>query len=208
MLYFKALIEGLSELPPADPAVRAQIDDEARTRGWPAMHAELARVDATTAARLERTDAQRIQRALEVYRSSGEPLSSLQGRRSVPPLGARVAIALVPRDRAQLHALIAERFDAMLANGLVDELAALRKRHALTPDLPSMRAVGYRQAWRYLDGAIDARALRATGIAATRQLAKRQITWLRATPALAFDPFAGDVAGDVLAALRRSGGGR
>jgi tRNA dimethylallyltransferase len=204
MLYFKALLEGLSDLPGADAQVRARIDDEARMRGWPAMHAELARVDPSTAARLKPTDAQRIQRALEVWRATGEPLSALQGRRSALPLGEVVRIALLPADRAKLHASIAQRFDAMLRDGLVDELRALRSRYALTADLPSMRTVGYRQAWRYLDGDLDRDGLRATGIAATRQLAKRQITWLRATPATTFDPFAGDPAAQVLDTIRRA----
>ena len=206
MLYFKALLEGLSDLPGADPQIRADIDDEARARGWPAMHAGLARVDPSTAARLKPTDAQRIQRALEVWRATGETLSSLQGRRSVQSLGKVVRVALLPVDRAKLHALIAQRFEAMLDAGLVDELRALRSRFALTPDLPSMRAVGYRQAWRFLDGEIDREGLRAMGIAATRQLAKRQITWLRATPATTFDPFAGGLATRVLDAVGRQAG--
>jgi tRNA dimethylallyltransferase len=203
MLYFKALTEGLSALPGADPALRAQIDAQARERGWPAMHAELARIDAATAARLDSGDAQRIQRALEVFRATGEPLSSLQGRRGTPRLGDAIALALLPDDRARLHRLIATRFDAMLAAGLVDELSALRSRYRLVPTLPSMRAVGYRQAWQFLEGAIDSEGLRMTGIAATRQLAKRQITWLRTTPATRFDPFAPDVVGAILAAVGR-----
>jgi tRNA dimethylallyltransferase len=179
MLYFRALAEGLSALPQADRELRAVLDREAGERGWPALHAELARVDPHSAGRIAPTDAQRIQRALEVYRTTGEPLSSLQGRREAGALGEHVALALVPEDRAALHAAIARRFDAMLEQGLVDELAGLRRRYALSPDLPSMRSVGYRQAWRYLEGEIDAAALRASGIAATRQLAKRQLTWLR-----------------------------
>jgi tRNA dimethylallyltransferase len=190
MLYFKALTEGLSELPRADPVVRAQIDAEARQRGWPALHDELATVDPVTAARLAPGDAQRIQRALEVFRVSGSALSALQGRRA-PLLAASVdviRIAIVPADRAQLHELIAQRFDQMLAQGLVDEVRALRLRFGLTRELPSMRCVGYRQAWSYLEGEIDLEGLRAQGVAATRQLAKRQYTWLRATPAHRFDP--------------------
>ncbi len=184
MLYFKALTEGLSALPPADPAVRAEIDARAVRDGWPALHAALARVDPTTAARLAPTDAQRIQRALEVLELSGRPLSALQGAREAgDALGPVVRIALVPGDRARLHAAIAERFDAMLAAGLVDELRRLRRRYGLDASLPSMRSVGYRQAWEYLDGRIDAPTLRAKGIAATRQLAKRQLTWLRSTVA-------------------------
>jgi len=184
MLYFKALTEGLSALPQADPALRARIDARAARDGWPALHAELARVDPATAARLAPTDAQRIQRALEVHELSGRPLSALQGARETGgALGPVVRIALVPGDRARLHEAIAERFDEMLASGLVDELKRLRSRYALDPALPSMRCVGYRQAWDYLDGRIDAAALRAKGIAATRQLAKRQLTWLRSTVA-------------------------
>jgi tRNA dimethylallyltransferase len=190
MLYVKALTEGLSDLPPADPALRASIDAEADARGWPALHAELAQRDPATASRLKPTDAQRIQRALEVVRATGVPLSALQSRRHAAPLGPVIPVALMPEDRGRLHEAIAQRFDAMLAAGLVDELAALRRRYALRPDLPSMRSVGYRQAWRFLDGGIDRDTLRATGIAATRQLAKRQITWLRATPAWRVDPYA------------------
>jgi len=185
MLYFKAITEGLSTLPEADPALRAALDARAARHGWPALHAELARVDPVTAARLPPTDAQRIQRALEVYSLTGVPLSQLQGRREpvAPALQDAVAIALVPPDRAALHEAIAERFDAMLVAGLVDELRALRSRHVLHPALPSMRSVGYRQAWCFLDGEIDDVQLREQGIAATRQLAKRQFTWLRSTAA-------------------------
>jgi tRNA dimethylallyltransferase len=188
MLYFKALTEGLSSLPRADPAVRAELDARAAREGWPALHAELARVDPSTAARLPPTDSQRIQRALEVHRLSGQPLSALQGRREVESIGRAIAIALIPSDRAALHRAIAHRFDDMLASGLVDELRHLRNRFDLTAGMPSMRSVGYRQAWQFLEGKIDAQALRAQGIAATRQLAKRQLTWLRSTPALAIDP--------------------
>ena len=191
MLYFKALTEGLSALPAADRRVRSELDARAAREGWPALHAELARVDPAVAARLEPTDAQRIQRALEVWRVAGVPLSQLQGRRRRPEekLGPSIRVALVPSDRARLHRAIAVRFDAMLARGLVDELRGLRQRYALTPDLPSMRSVGYRQAWSYIDGEIDEHALRSRGIAATRQLAKRQFTWLRATETRRFDPY-------------------
>ena len=190
MLYFKALTEGLSSLPPADPAIREELDREAERVGWPAMHARLAAVDPELAARLQPTDAQRIQRALEVLRLAGTPLSMLQGRRlaNASALGPHIAIALVPQDRAQLHRVIAARFDAMLAGGLVAEVERLRARHALRRELPSMRCVGYRQVWDYLEGEIDAGALRARGIAATRQLAKRQFTWLRAMDAETFEP--------------------
>ncbi len=189
MLYFKALFEGLSALPVAVPEVRAELDRRAAAAGWPALHAELARVDPATAARLAPTDAQRIQRALEVHIVSGVPLSSLQAKRAVPQGRERwLRVALVPGDRKRLHDDIATRFDAMIAAGLVDELAALRKRYALAAELPSMRSVGYRQAWELLDGRVDHATFRAKGIAATRQLAKRQYTWLRATEAHALDP--------------------
>src|SRR4029077_9219185 len=151
MLYFKALREGLSELPDADQDIRAEIDAEAAARGWPAMHAELTRVDPQTAARLKPTDAQRIQRALEIYRATGEPMSRLLGRKKAAALPFRlIELAIVPSDRSKLHQRIEYRFDAMLDRGLVDELRGLRTRYALTPNLPSMRCVGYRQAWRHL----------------------------------------------------------
>ena len=206
MLYFKALRDGLSALPAADPAIRARLDARAAAEGWDALHAELARVDPVTAARLKPMDAQRIQRALEVHAISGRPLSELQGAREAGDgPGRTIAVALMPADRAALHEAIAARFDAMLAAGLVAEVAALRARHALTPDMPSMRCVGYRQAWSFLDGDIDAATLRATGIAATRQLAKRQYTWLRATTATAFEPSAPHLADRVTDFLEREG---
>ena len=189
MLYFKALADGLSALPPADPGVRAAIDARAAAAGWPALHAELERIDPQTARRLAPNDAQRIQRALEVHALTGTPLSLLQGARQPGEgLGRVIPLALVPGDRAALHAAIERRFDAMLDAGLVAELAALRRRLPLDPELPAMRSVGYRQAWEFLDGKIDRPTLRAKGIAATRQLAKRQLTWLRSTPAVALDP--------------------
>ena len=182
MLYFKALREGLSELPQADATVRAAIDAEARERGWPALHAELARIDPATAARLEPADAQRIQRALEVHRITGRPMSELQGRREAEPLTHRlVQIALLPSDRAALHRRIETRFESMLRAGLVGELAALKQRYELHANLPSMRCVGYRQAWEFLDGKLTEAELHDRGIYATRQLAKRQLTWLRTT---------------------------
>ncbi len=200
MLYFKALREGLSNLPQADAAVRAAIEAEAKAQGWPALHAELARVDAHTAARLKPTDAQRIQRALEVFRISGKPLSALQGARVLAPAQYRfVPLALVPAERALLHRRIELRFGAMLAAGLVEELALLRRKYALAPGLPSMRCVGYRQAWEHLEGAYDRAALRDRGIYATRQLAKRQLTWLRAMPEpKVFDCLATDLAAQVI----------
>jgi tRNA dimethylallyltransferase len=184
MLYFKALREGLDAMPAADPAVRAALDAEAAHRGWPALHAQLARVDPEAAARLAPNDAQRIQRALEVWRISGRPLSAWQqGARERPAVGPEAwpLVSLEPASRAWLHERIAARFTAMLAQGLLDEVRALRARGDLHPALPSMRCVGYRQAWAALEtGRVD--TLADSGIAATRQLAKRQLTWLRSMP--------------------------
>jgi tRNA dimethylallyltransferase len=177
MLYFKALFDGLDEMPPADATVRAALDAEAAARGWTVLHAELAAVDPATAARLAPGDAQRIQRALEVWRVSGRPLSSFHRERPQPAQRPPL-IALEPRSRAWLHERIAARFAAMLDAGLVDEVRRLRERGDLSPDMPSMRCVGYRQTWEALDRD-DLAALPARGIAATRQLAKRQLTWLR-----------------------------
>lgn len=183
LLYLKALQSGLSELPQADPAVRAELDAEAARFGWPALHARLAEVDPLTAARLAPGDAQRIQRALEVWQLSGRPLSAhlAAGRADDDPLPLRI-LSLEPSDRSVLHARIAQRFEQMLAAGFVDEVRALRERGDLSPALPSIRAVGYRQAWRFLDGDISAEQFREQAIAATRQLAKRQLTWLRSMP--------------------------
>jgi tRNA dimethylallyltransferase len=187
MMYFKGLNDGLDDLPTADAAVRLQIEEEAARIGWPGMHEQLRLVDPATAARLAPNDAQRINRALEIYRLSGKPMSALIARREKPELPfSLVPFALEPSDRAVLHARIAQRFDQMLGkrddDGIVAEVARLRARGDLHPNLPSMRCVGYRQAWEYLDGRIDRTGLRETGIAATRQLAKRQLTWLRAMP--------------------------
>jgi tRNA dimethylallyltransferase len=205
MLYFKALTEGLSSLPEADAGVRARLDARAAREGWETLHAELARIDPSTAARLAPTDAQRIQRALEVFELSGHPLSVLQGRREANAgLGATLTFALVPTDRSGLHDAIARRFDAMLAAGLVDELAQLRARHVLHRDLPSMRSVGYRQAWMFLDGEIDRPALRARGLAATRQLAKRQFTWLRAADVASFEPGAASTLAAIATQIERA----
>ena len=190
MLYAKALREGLSRLPPADPELRARIEARAKQLGWPALHAELARLDPATAARLPPNDSQRIQRALEVIELSGVPLSQLQNAPQKPPL--RLAtIALLPADRDELHRRIEQRFDAMLAAGFLDEVRALMARADLHPDLPALRSVGYRQAWQHLRGETTFDEFRAAGIAATRQLAKRQLTWLRSmTDAGPQDPFA------------------
>ena len=195
MLYFKALREGLSELPESDAGVRARIDAEAAVCGWPAMHAELAKIDASTAMRLKPNDAQRIQRALEIYRVTGKPMSQLLGRtRSALPFRL-LELALVPSDRGELHRRIEFRFDAMLEHGLVEELRALRERYALRPGLPSMRCVGYRQVWQHVEGEFGRDELRDRGIFATRQLAKRQLTWLRRMGSFAtFDSLASDVA--------------
>jgi tRNA dimethylallyltransferase len=184
MLYFKALIDGLDALPASDAKVRASLEAEAAAQGWPALHAELQRVDPPTAARLAPHDAQRISRALEVWRVSGRPLSSFHSgpRRRRPA----ALVSLEPRARGWLHARIAERFDAMLAAGFLDEVRRLRARPELHAELPALRAVGYRQAWEALDAGLDGEALRThvreRGVAATRQLAKRQLTWLRSMP--------------------------
>src|SRR5258707_5160827 len=194
MLYFQALRAGLSELPESDAAVRARIDAEAAVCGWPAMHAELAKIDASTAMRLKANDAQRIQRALEIYRVTGKPMSQLLGRTKSALPFRLLELALVPSDRAELHRRIESRFDAMLERGLVEELRALRERHTLRPGLPSMRCVGYRQAWQHLEGEFGRNELRDRGIFGTRQLAKRQLTWLRRMGSLAtFHCLASDV---------------
>ena len=183
MLYFKALREGLSALPQADPTVRAALDAEIAQHGIQHLHRQLAEVDAETAARLAPNDTQRIQRAMEIYRLSGTPMSVLFKQQTQHELPYRItSIALIPSDRAQLHTRIAARFKAMLELGLPDELRALRTKYSLHPDLPSMRCVGYRQAWQYLEGEIGEAELADQGIVATRQLAKRQLTWLRSMP--------------------------
>jgi tRNA dimethylallyltransferase len=179
MLYFKALFEGLDAMPAADPAVRAQLEAEAARRGWPALHAELAQADPSTAARLAPNDSQRVQRALEVWRTTGKPLSAFHGAARGGGLRPAVLLSLEPQERAWLHERIAQRFDAMLAAGFLDEVRALRARGDLHPGLPSMRCVGYRQAWEALDEGWPLAQLRERGIFATRQLAKRQLTWLR-----------------------------
>jgi tRNA dimethylallyltransferase len=183
MLYFKALFEGMDALPRADSEVRAAIEAEAARAGWPALHAQLAAVDPRTAVRLAPNDAQRIQRALEVFRLTGRPLSDLHGTGTRSgALRPDRFLSLEPTDRAWLHERIAQRFDAMLAAGFLDEVRALRARGDLHAELPSMRCVGYRQAWEALEGAWPLASVRERGIAATRQLAKRQLTWLRGMP--------------------------
>jgi tRNA dimethylallyltransferase len=186
MLYYKALTQGLNDLPSADAAVRAALDAEAERDGWPALHARLARIDPATAARLAPNDSQRIQRALEIFTLSGQPMSALLAAPRAASSGdapfSFVPIALEPSDRAVLHARIAARFDAMLAHGLIDEVERLRARGDLDLSMPSMRCVGYRQAWEFLDGAYGHAEMRDRGVFATRQLCKRQLTWLRAMP--------------------------
>ncbi|GMV56333.1 MAG: tRNA dimethylallyltransferase [Betaproteobacteria bacterium] len=183
MLYFKALRDGLSDLPSADASVRAEILERARSLGWPTLHAELARQDPDTARRLAPNDAQRIQRALEILHVTGAPLAAAYARRPDSTGERFELITLGVSDRSTLHRRIEQRFDAMIANGLLDEVAGLKARYRLDAELPSMRCVGYRQAWAHLDGETDFDAFRQRAVAATRQLAKRQLTWLRALPA-------------------------
>ena len=183
MLYYRALTAGLDALPQADARIRTEIEAEAARSGWPVLHAELEKVDPKAASRIAPSDAQRIQRALEVWRIAGKPLSELQGvARKELPFELK-GIALVP-ERALLHQRIKIRFEAMLQLGLIGEVRALKKKHRLSAAMPSMRAVGYRQVWEYLDGRYDKESLREKATAATRQLAKRQLTWLRSFPDL------------------------
>jgi tRNA dimethylallyltransferase len=189
MMYFRALTQGLNELPMANAAIRQRLDAEAVALGWPALHARLAHIDPMTAQRLPPTDSQRIQRALEVWELTGQPLSS-HFTAPVDASDIRI-VSLEPTDRTLLHRRIAERFRAMLRGGFLDEVRELRARFPLTPAMPAMRCVGYRQACAYLDGDVDEVNFIEQSVAATRQLAKRQLTWLRAMPAKAsFDPFA------------------
>ena len=182
LLYFRVLMHGLAPLPGADPGLRAALDARGETEGWPALHAELARVDPDAAARIASTDRQRIQRALEVHATTGRRISELQRDNPPPPAVHFLPFALLQNDRAQLHATIAERFDRMLAAGLVDEVRALRARPGMHADLPAMRAVGYRQIWAYLAGDCTLAEARDKAIIATRRYAKRQLTWLRSEP--------------------------
>lgn len=210
MLYYKALLEGLAELPQADPLIRAEIDALAAAHGWPHVHALLARVDPPTADRLPPTDAQRIQRALEVYRLSGRPLSALLADAATRPTTRKppyafLKLGLLPADRAVLHERIAARFDAMLAAGLEHEVTALRDKYRLSPGLPSMRCVGYRQVWEAQEGLAPRGELRERGIYATRQLAKRQITWMNnALKPETFDCLAPDLTDRIIARLARA----
>lgn len=183
MLYLKALMDGLQELPPADAAVRAAIDAQAAAQGWPALHAELAQVDAASAARLAPNDSQRIQRALEVYRLTGQPLSALHANAKtiLPPLPLQL-VALEAQDKSWLHQRIAQRTALMLQQGLLAEVEKLKNRGDLHLDMPAMRCVGYRQTWQMLAGDLPERELAERISIATRQLAKRQMTWLRSMP--------------------------
>ena len=181
MLYFKVLRDGIDDLPQADPQCRGEIQARAALEGWPAMHEALAAVDPITAARLSPNDSQRIGRALEIHETSGQPMSSLLGLHGTPAIPLKL-ISLEPSERHTLHARIESRFDQMLALGLVDEVRGFYERGDLHPDLPSMRCVGYRQLWQHLEGHCSLAQAREQGIAATRQLAKRQLTWLRSMP--------------------------
>lgn len=200
MLYFKVLLEGLAAMPEADPDVRARLDAEAAAKGWPALHARLAEVDPVAAARLKPNDSQRLQRALEVWELTGKPLSQWHAEQAPPepPPFRLIQLAVSPPDRGILHQRIERRFDLMLEQGLVDEVARLRARPDLHADLPAMRAVGYAQVWSYLDGDIDAAEMRLRGIYATRQLAKRQFTWLKRFPAEWHDAAEPGLAGRLL----------
>jgi len=194
MLYFRALLQGLDDLPRADPALRQQLEKEAADRGWPALHRDLAQIDPVTAARLAPNDSQRVGRALEIFRLTGQPMSAQLDKVQTALPYRVLQLALIPSDRAVLHQRIAARFDAMLAEGLLDEVESLRQHYVLNADLPAMRAVGYRQSWAYLDGETNLNSLREQGIAATRQLAKRQLTWLRSWPdAVVLDALADDL---------------
>jgi len=209
MLYFKGLRDGLDDLPQADAEVRARLDQEAAEVGIPAMHAKLAEIDPATAARLKPNDSQRIQRALEIFELTGQPMSQLLAKAPKAELPFDLLpLSLEPSDRGVLHERIATRFDAMLSQaggGLLQEVEMLRARGDLHPGLPSIRCVGYRQAWEYLDGAYDLATLRDKGIAATRQLAKRQLTWLRSMPdRIVIDCLRRDAAAFVLEQVNRA----
>ncbi len=204
MLYFRALQFGLNDLPQADAAVRAALDAEIAHYGVPYLHQQLSQIDPETAARLSSNDSQRVQRALEIYRITGRTMSSWLKQPALPALPYRLTpLALLPSDRAVLHQRIATRFEQMLADGLVEELRGLRQRYALQPEFTAMRCVGYRQAWQFIDGEINEAEFIETGIIATRQLAKRQLTWLRGIPdKVEIDCLARDAHAQVLRAVR------
>ena len=197
MLYWRAWAHGLSSLPPANPEIRARLDEEGKTIGWPAMHEKLSSVDPETAARLKPNDSQRVQRALEVFEITGKPMSALladspseDGREGSSIPAWINLVSLETSDRAKLHANLEKRFDEMLSTGFMDEVKALRANPNLHADLPAIRSVGYRQAWEFLDNQIDFDQMRYKALAATRQLGKRQLTWLRAIAGRkTFDPF-------------------
>lgn len=197
MLYWRAWAHGLSALPPANPEIRARLDEQGKSIGWPAMHAQLVKVDPLTAERLQPNDSQRVQRALEVYQITGKPMSALladspseDGREGSAIPGWINLVSLEPSDRTRLHQNLEKRFDEMMANGLIEEVQALKQNQELHADLPAIRSVGYRQVWEYLDGQTDLEQMRYKALAATRQLGKRQLTWLRAiTGRKLFDPF-------------------
>lgn len=202
MLYFKALLEGFSDLPAADEQVRASLQQQLHQFGQQALHARLQTIDPISAARIHPNDPQRLLRALEVYELTGRSLTELSQQRHGQLAYPVQQIGLIPADRSVLHQRIELRFDEMLAQGFIDEVQRLRARGDLHLDLPSMRCVGYRQVWQYLDGAIDATQMREQGIAATRQLAKRQLTWLRGWPQVqAVDPLAADADAQLQRAL-------
>lgn len=205
MLYFRALRYGLADMPAADRTIRQRLEAEAAEHGWPALHERLAELDPDTAARLHPNDQQRIERALEVREITARPLSALTARtKGEPPPGPELRIALAPASRSELHARIEQRFRAMLSQGFVDEVRALRARGDLDLDCPSMRAVGYRQVWRYLDGALDDDGLLERGVVATRQFAKRQLTWLRREMDAAWhDPNDPDLTQRIIQAVER-----
>jgi tRNA dimethylallyltransferase len=190
MLYLRALTGGIANLPQSSAQIRGALDADAERLGWPAMHARLAQIDAAAAARIHPNDAQRIQRALEVHAASGRPISEMQATTQPPLAREFVSVALVPSDRARLHAALAQRFDAMMAAGLLDEVRRLYQRGDLSDEKPSIRAVGYRQLWSHLAGSDSLEVAVERAVAATRQLAKRQLTWLRTMPnTKAFDPY-------------------
>jgi tRNA dimethylallyltransferase len=201
MLYYRALVAGLDALPQADARVRAELDADAAKRGWPALHADLQKVDPQAAARIAPNDPQRIQRALEVWKLTGKPLSALQGAASSELPFALEAMALIP-DRELLKQKIEKRFHAMLRLGLVDEVKRLRAKYRLTAALPSMRAVGYRQVWEFLEGKMDQATMRERALTATRQLAKRQLTWLRSFEGI--EPIAADAEALIRSCTRRA----
>jgi tRNA dimethylallyltransferase len=204
MMYFRALTRGLAALPPGDAGVRATIDAAAAESGWPALHAELATIDPHAAERINPADSQRIQRALEVFRVSGRTLSAWQAQTNTPESPLFLKFGLLPASRELLHDRIGQRLDYMMKNGFVEELEGLRKRPGLSAESVSMRAVGYRQLWSCLDGQYDLDEARRRALHATRQLAKRQVTWLRAEPDLpVFDPLEADVLTSITSFLRK-----